>query len=1294
MVATLRAEDSDPYTLDPTRSSAFHTTNDNDFPAATAVLTLSSPNDDDTTTGVTEVDEGGTVTATVTIRTTGDETPHGRAGGLYLTTAAVSAGASDFTALLGEGGSGFLNFPRSDETRVRDPDNDGNEDDSYWQVIDSLEIATADDSVREPSGETFTVTMVRLTAGAFPTSPNIVLSSPTSRTISINPSDLGADADLSGLTLSAGTLAPGFAGGTTSYTADVGYGNTRITVTPALADANSTIAWLDEDDMTLADAAGIRGFQVDLAVGDTTFKIEVTAEDGTTTKTYTVTVTRAVAVAWIQVVSTTITEGDQAELRFLRDAPVDTTTLRYRLSQTGGAVDSANVGNKELDIGPGATSARVQIPTVEDDVWEATSTFTAELLADASYSTTDSDMRPDRVEIAIEDDDFPDADAWLALSTTSASENDEQAGQNGDTITATITVRTERPELPHEGAGRLQFSIGADSDADTLDASGADYTISGSRTPTFAQADFVRVDGDGNPDDNGDHYQATESINIKINNDAVKEQAEVFVVSMARVTSGVQTDSRITLDAARSSQDVTIALSDLSTDPSLATLGLNAAGANRGAFTPAFVPDTTTYAVTVPFQYPQITVAPTPTDGPLASYEVLDSSDTALDDDAVTSGAQVDLPLASAAVVKVKVTAEDLVTTRVYTLRITRQLPVLSISMPAGELDEGESTAATVSRVGATQDETTVTVEVTDSSSVAAAGQTGTRTATIAAGGDSTTITVTTEDDTDWDAHATIGVELVENAANYSISGTATVSRRVLDDDFPAAQARLEIDVSGLHEGNVINEGDAVFATLIIETNAKHEPHEAAGGLVLSTSDGPVPDGADPRDAEARGRTSLFQGDYVTVDNLRSGFGRSDFELDEDAQIYRASQERRIITRNDQSAEYNEYFTVSMAASMLDANVSIPGGAGEPVSVSELIQILRSDLADDTGLQSLTSSSGELDQSTEQVFTAAVGFGHPQPTITAELKNTGQQQLAMLSSLGAKPGTDAGDNDDDVALTDANDGIAGFQVDLEVLTAKTIYVRVTAQDDSFAYYTLTLTRQEPVVSIANTSTAEVGEGAPLTFTVSLDGLAEAAGGRVVNIGLTQLGVDSDTAGSVLPSGADTNPTVTVPMGQMSARLAVTTEDDDAWDEHAYVTATVASGSDYTITDDAAMSAVTRRVNDDDFPDAEVALSVPDEVSEPAATRDGNRTGTSSATFQVTILTDRGEEPREAAGGIQLTTTDGTASSPADYTALTASQGLLRFERRDFVEVDHDDNPGTPDRWRAPPDGGDPDRARQ
>ena len=70
-------------------------------------------------------------------------------------------------------------------------------------------------------------------------------------------------------------------------------GVSRITVTPAATDSSATISWLDSNGSPLADADGsTEGFQVDLSTGEKVVNIKVTAEDTTTTQTYTLTIVR------------------------------------------------------------------------------------------------------------------------------------------------------------------------------------------------------------------------------------------------------------------------------------------------------------------------------------------------------------------------------------------------------------------------------------------------------------------------------------------------------------------------------------------------------------------------------------------------------------------------------------------------------------------------------------------------------------------------------------------------------------------------------------------------------------------------------------------------------------------------------------------------------------------------------------------------------------------------------------------------------------------------------------------
>ena len=97
------------------------------------------------------------------------------------------------------------------------------------------------------------------------------------------------NAGLSALKLSSGTLTPVFATATTGYAVSVANSVSTITITPTTTDANATVK-VNGTSLTSGTVTG----PIALAEGgQTVINTVVTAQDGSTTKTYTVTVTRA-----------------------------------------------------------------------------------------------------------------------------------------------------------------------------------------------------------------------------------------------------------------------------------------------------------------------------------------------------------------------------------------------------------------------------------------------------------------------------------------------------------------------------------------------------------------------------------------------------------------------------------------------------------------------------------------------------------------------------------------------------------------------------------------------------------------------------------------------------------------------------------------------------------------------------------------------------------------------------------------------------------------------------------------
>ena len=97
-----------------------------------------------------------------------------------------------------------------------------------------------------------------------------------------------SDASLANLTISGGVLSPAFAATVTSYTINGQYGNqiTSATITPTATSPNSTIT------INGNPVVSGSGSVLSLAIGSNTFAVKVLSQDGSKSKTYTLTVTR------------------------------------------------------------------------------------------------------------------------------------------------------------------------------------------------------------------------------------------------------------------------------------------------------------------------------------------------------------------------------------------------------------------------------------------------------------------------------------------------------------------------------------------------------------------------------------------------------------------------------------------------------------------------------------------------------------------------------------------------------------------------------------------------------------------------------------------------------------------------------------------------------------------------------------------------------------------------------------------------------------------------------------------
>ncbi|MCF8453860.1 MAG: cadherin-like beta sandwich domain-containing protein, partial [Pedobacter sp.] len=138
---------------------------------------------------------------------------------------------------------------------------------------------------------------------------------------------VSTSAALTNLTLSDGTLSPDFHSDTTSYSTSVSNSTTSITVTPTVSDATASVK-VNGVGVTSGSASAA----ISLSGGSNTITTVVTAQDGETTKTYTLSINRALStnanLAALSTSSGTIDPVfDAATLSYEASVPFATSTI-------------------------------------------------------------------------------------------------------------------------------------------------------------------------------------------------------------------------------------------------------------------------------------------------------------------------------------------------------------------------------------------------------------------------------------------------------------------------------------------------------------------------------------------------------------------------------------------------------------------------------------------------------------------------------------------------------------------------------------------------------------------------------------------------------------------------------------------------------------------------------------------------------------------------------------------------------------------------------------------------------
>ena len=432
---------------------------------ATVTLTLASPvNHAETvavgyTPGTNKIrDRWGNEAAQISSRTVRNDTEPSLS--IQAATVGEGDGTAGFTVELGavSGAQVTVDYATADGTATAGADYtaaNGTLTFAPGETSKSISVTITDDDVDEEN-ETFTVTLGNAVNAS-------IGQATATGTITDDDTPASTDATLDDLILNDGNGAdtpmnPAFASTTTSYTASVINSVDEITVLPTVNESNATVAYLDASDTALTDAdANENGFQAPLSVGANTFKIKVTADDGNTTETYTVVVTRA-ALAPGQVTGVEVTPGT-GRLIVAWDATTNADGYRVQWKSGAETFAAAAADSREAIIASGSTTSHTITGLANGTAYDvqviATRTNAADGLPSAPASgtpvaapgqVTGVEVTPGTGQLTVEWAATADADGykvqWKSGAETfadAATDSREAVIASGSTTSHTIT---------------------------------------------------------------------------------------------------------------------------------------------------------------------------------------------------------------------------------------------------------------------------------------------------------------------------------------------------------------------------------------------------------------------------------------------------------------------------------------------------------------------------------------------------------------------------------------------------------------------------------------------------------------------------------------------------------------------------------------------------------------------------------------------------------------------------------------------------------------------------------------
>ncbi len=418
---------------------------------------------------------------------------------------------------------------------------------------------------------------VSLTAGEANDIEVVVSAEDTSvtKTYTVSVTRAGSsDATLSGLTISDGTLTPAFDSSKTAYTATVANSVASVTVTPTVNESNAAVAVNGS-----AVTSGSPSQAISLTAGQSTdVNVVVTAQDGVTTRTYTIAVTRAPPTFSITATASA-TEGSAASLTITlsENAPTGgvafSVTPQYSTTGTGNAV-AADVGTvtTPVTVAEDTSTKSISIPTAEDKLDEDAETFKVVIATSVSPWVKAGDGK-DTATITINDDDT----AGFTVTPTTLNIN-EGASKTYTIVLDTKPTASVAVSLSNPDSGAVTVSPTSWTFTTTNWNTAKTFTVSGVEENSDYDDETVTISHSATSGDTKYSGLTPDSVTVNVGDNDVRPVTVAFGASTYSVD---ETDDTTTTMVKENEATVTVSLS---ADPER-TVTIPITKANQGGAT-------------------------------------------------------------------------------------------------------------------------------------------------------------------------------------------------------------------------------------------------------------------------------------------------------------------------------------------------------------------------------------------------------------------------------------------------------------------------------------------------------------------------------------------------------------------------------------------------------------------------------------------------------------------------------------------------------------------------------------